>query len=301
VIAHCPGGGHVLPSTHLCHQGLAGSAARAALAIALAEPTPSSLSSATLLVSSVFPHGGPDVPSAGGSSCGSPALAVILGIVAQYTYPRTHRQRVVTTPTRPCVPPRSHGGRVAQGGGRCVIAQVVPRRCCGRSRSSPSSLFFVRRRNADALQHTPLRWLRTVRARGRVDRVITPDARLRENSIAARALLAGRNAYWWPSAPVLGGDRHRAPPPVGHRRRHLQNDRLRSARRFITINYVGSSVGAPPPTPTLHPPPAWASCRLRGHPALSAIAPPSWRGFQPLRRRLQRIAKPLRVRSAPTP
>jgi signal transduction histidine kinase len=250
-----------------------------ALAIALAEPTPIISLVGILLVLQLFPDGRP-VSQRWRIVVWITAFAVILGIVAQYVVPHRivsvwsddlQHAHVSAVDPMGLAPLRDVG----------VIAQAVSAALLWVIAIVSVASLFVRRRKADALQHTQLRWLAYVVGLAAVWIVVMLPLMLvfGENSIAA-------GLFWLVATPLVALG---IPVSVGIaivRHRLLDIDVVISKTIvygalavFITIIYVGVVVGVG---------------QLAGSvatPALSAIAAAIVAmAFQPLRRRLQRVA-----------
>jgi signal transduction histidine kinase len=250
-----------------------------ALAIALAEPTPIISLVGILLVLQLFPDGRPVSPR-WRIVVWITAFAVILGIVAQFVVPHRivsvwsddlQHAHVSAVDPMGLAPLRDIG----------VIAQAVSAALLWVIAIASVVSLFVRRRKADALQHTQLRWLAYVVGLAAVWIVVMLPLMLvfGENSIAA-------GLFWLVATPLVALG---IPVSVGIaivRHRLLDIDVVISKTIvygalavFITIIYVGVVVGVG---------------QLAGSvatPALSAIAAAIVAmAFQPLRRRLQRVA-----------
>ena len=249
------------------------------LAIALAEPTPIISLVGILLVLQLFPDGRPVSPR-WRIVVWITAFAVILGIVAQFVVPHRivsvwsddlQHAHVSAVDPMGLAPLRDIG----------VIAQAVSAALLWVIAIVSVVSLFVRRRKADALQHTQLRWLAYVVGLAAVWIVVMLPLMLvfGENSIAA-------GLFWLVATPLVALG---IPVSVGIaivRHRLLDIDVVISKTIvygalavFITIIYVGVVVGVG---------------QLAGSvatPALSAIAAAIVAlAFQPLRRRLQRVA-----------
>jgi signal transduction histidine kinase len=249
------------------------------LAIALAEPTPILALVGILLVLQLFPDGRP-VSTRWRIVVWMTAIAVGLGVAGQYVFP--HRivtvwsddlQHAHVTARNPMgIPVLRTAGLIAQ-----TIASVLFWVIAVLSIVS----LFVRRRKADALQHTQLRWLAFVVGLAALwIALMLPLVFLfGDESIAA-------GMFWLVATPLVALG---IPVAVGIaivRHRLLDIDVVinktivyGAMAAFITIVYVGLVVGIGQVAGSV------------STPALSAVAAAIVAlAFQPLRRRLQRVA-----------
>jgi signal transduction histidine kinase len=249
------------------------------LVIALAEPTPILAVVGILLVLQLFPDGRPVSPR-WRVVVWATAFAVILGIVAQFVVPH----RIVTVWSDDLqhahVTARDPMG-IASLRDAGLIAQTISSVLLWPIAIVSVVSLFVRRRKADALQHTQLRWLAYVVGLAAAWIVV----------LLPVALIAGEDSvvagvFWLVATPLVALG---IPVSVGIaivRHRLLDIDVVISKTivygalaAFITIVYVGLVVGIGQVAGSV------------STPALSAVAAAIVAlAFQPIRRRVQRVA-----------